>query len=110
MGARGSKLRNKHHAATVVTPKPNGAASSPFFQLLPAELRRRILIDAFGGRTLHPQPPSCVCRSIHLQYRTANPAADDWCIAGFASDSLNILKDPTWMVGVMGWLRCCRQA
>lgn len=104
MGAHGSKPRNKHHA-----PKPNGAASSPFFQLLPAELRRRILIDAFGGRTLHPQPPSCVCRSIHLKYRTANPAADDWCIAIFGEDSAN-LKDTTWMVGVMGWLLCCRQA
>ena len=34
-------------------PSPDATAESAFFQKLPAELRRRVLIAAFGARTVH---------------------------------------------------------
>ncbi len=106
MGAPCSKPRTRPDAPAA--PKPNGAADSPFFAL-PPELRRAVLIAAFGGRTLHPQQPSCVCRSLHLKYPTANPAADDWCVPRMQRDPVG-LREKTWIIGAMGWLQACRQA
>ena len=34
---------------------------------------------------------------------------EDWCQPSFERYPEQ-LKDKTWMIGVMGWLRCCRQA
>ncbi|KAF2152455.1 hypothetical protein K461DRAFT_147177 [Myriangium duriaei CBS 260.36] len=52
---------NDAHQRLVVTPTPltldlraqDAVAESPFFQRLPDEIRRMILIEAFGGRTMH---------------------------------------------------------
>lgn len=38
---------------TATTSDATATAESSFFQLLPSELRRRVLIEAFGARTLH---------------------------------------------------------
>ncbi len=48
---------------------------------------------------------------LHPQFRVSwvSPAAENWCLPGF-EDYPARLEDKTWMIGVMGWLRCCRQA
>jgi hypothetical protein len=49
---------------TVRLQRPSTAATadSAFFQMIPPELRRLVLVHAFGDRTLHVVPPACVCR------------------------------------------------
>ena len=109
MGAHPSTPSNKHHDPTA-PPKPDGTANSAFFQVLPAELRRRVLIASFGGRTLHPQQPSCVCLSRDVEVlRSSSPAAEDSGRCGELYPALLRDKSKPWVIGVMGWLLCCRQ-
>jgi hypothetical protein len=97
-------------------PSPAATAGSAFFRVLPPELRRAILIRAFGDRTLHVQPAACVCRRRSSAYRNAwgeySPGTD-CCTREYArcfqQKTGKKQKEP-WMIGVMGWLRCCRQA
>ena len=103
MGASSSK-RSRSRG-----PPTNGAANSPFFQRLPPELRRRILIDAFGGRTLHLQfyrCPPCVCR----RSEDTSPAVDRCQRTRGNLPPRGKAEGRGWLIGAMGWLRSCRLA
>ncbi len=90
-------------------PPTNGAANSPLFECLPPELRRRILIDAFGGRTLHlqsPWHPPCVCR----RSENTSPAVDNCQRDRGNVHARGKAEGPGWLIGAMGWLLSCRLA
>lgn len=99
----------------------SATASCAFFIVLPPELRRQILVAAFGGQKVHlqsissmyhasdvfkpPRPPAqkrlggCVCHRIE-----ANSAANDNCMRYPVNHRL-------WRpIGALGWLLSCHQA
>ncbi|KAK2736875.1 hypothetical protein FQN55_001370 [Onygenales sp. PD_40] len=45
--------KSRARPLSAIPPKPNATVKSRFFQLLPAEIRRRILIEAFGELPMH---------------------------------------------------------
>lgn len=56
----------------------DGAADSAFFLRLPLEIRRLILVEAFGDRTLHveysdPPPTSSIAAVLLAPFRRARP-------------------------------------
>ena len=102
MGARCSKISRRRR------PGSDGTANSTFFQRVPPELRRRILIDAFGGRTLHVQQPACECRRHEWGPEDTNPATDR-CLRA-RREFASLRKGNQWVIGAMGWLQSCRLA
>jgi len=119
MGAHLSKCKRSKRRPNPKNP-PNtvsATASSAFFQTLPPELRRRILIAAFGGGTLHvgPHPAMACCRRGSLTFPDLSrpdlcpdksPARDD-CRATYPWP---LGQGGQWVIGAWGWLRVCRQA
>lgn len=98
-------------------------ASSAFFTKLHPELRRQILENAFGYRTVHiqsqrpltvwrgrrgrrdkaPERLGCVCRRL-VESSYENPGTDHCLHGQWPSET-----ERTW-IGVLGWLGSCRQA
>jgi hypothetical protein len=128
MGAQSSKSSNpfrRRPAAnksedatwTVRLQRPSTAATadSAFFQMLPPELRRLVLIHAFGNRTLHVQFPACVCQRLTAGYEDIwdeDSPGIDGCTREYSDTFRKKTKErrARWMISAMGWLRCCRQA
>ncbi|KAK0612202.1 hypothetical protein B0T14DRAFT_572020 [Immersiella caudata] len=115
---------------TITIAAKNGTANSRFYQMLPPEIRRRILIEAFGGRTLHIQrcgpdseapdaPPPCdqfhvLWKQCHRVKGTAPSLrhcvgydwdADVWV---FHPTRSSLKRDPSYLRGARGWLLSCR--
>ena len=107
----GAHLNKRKRSKRRTNPNPlntiSATASSAFFQTLPPELRRRILIAAFGGGTLHvgPHPAMACCRRGSLTSPDLSPARDD-CRAIYPA----LGQGGQWVIGAWGWLRVCRQA
>lgn len=95
-------------------------ANSAFFTKLHPELRRQILEDTFGHRTIHiqsqrpltvwlgrcgrvPERLGCVCRRLG-ESSYENPGTDHCLHGHWPSET-----EETW-IGVLGWLRSCRRA
>jgi len=119
MGTKCSKPRRLAPASpldpTTLHPSSHSTANSAFFQKLPAELRKIILAEAFGNRTLHIQNRRfvCICRRPEV--------GDDGIYTGPSHDrclrlcekrgkSEQQLEDYAVVVGAVGWLRSCRLA
>ncbi len=89
------------------TTSMNATANSAIFNTLPPELRRHILIHAFGGRKIHVyQSSAFVCH-----YR--RPEADDF--VNPTTDNCLHSSDPRLnggrqALGAEGWLMSCRLA
>lgn len=152
-----SSLTLPPHRAHNLEAPPPPSSHSPFFQRLPGDLRRLILLEAFGDRILHidlqhcyaPQPvhepfrltscyryyycrrppawrwAGCVChrdpewrvRGQRQAFGGANSVSEprkDGCLVGLlycqACQHWAGSKPGKCRVGVMGWLRSCRQA
>ncbi|KAB5570000.1 hypothetical protein GE09DRAFT_1101339 [Coniochaeta sp. 2T2.1] len=105
-----SNKSNLQHVMAVtissIDPDTKPASSCAFFEVLPPELRRHILIHAFGNRTLHVRQLGTVCRRLELQPAGVNPASDD-CVREY--HSLRMLKSD-WNIGALSWLLTCRLA
>lgn len=119
----------------VLTPTPSAqdlqsqhaVADSIFFQRLPAELRRMILIEAFGGRTIHVElewdrewrwlaivchrDASRVARSDHTKRLISEPWMDT-CLEYGSGGCRNFSGESrlNCKIGCIGWLTACRQA
>ncbi|KAL2020082.1 hypothetical protein VTK56DRAFT_8886 [Thermocarpiscus australiensis] len=104
---RAAKSNSKDLTILHIPKRPSAAATedSAFFQMLPPELRRHVLMHAFGDRTLHIQLPACVC----LRPDDCSPAIDG-CTRNYSWEKKEWKKEEPWVIGVMGWLRCCHQA
>ena len=144
MGSKASKITNKagtkslRHRKNASAPEhdpsvefgppvPAATAASAFFQRLPPELRRRVLIAAFGARTVHVEKgdpaagrPSgkrlgvgCECMRRPDEDYGQNATAD-WCMcrAKWTHGDIEHRRRAGWgpgaPLGVMGWLLACR--
>ena len=89
------------------TAPASATANSALFNTLPPELRRLILIDAFGGRRMH------VYQSFAFVCHTHRPESDDY-INPTTDDCLGrgplLLRGGEHALGAAGWLLSCRQS
>jgi hypothetical protein len=115
--------------------KTHATTPNSFFQVLPPEIRRQILIEAFGNQRLHirldrdkPGPqkrrnkqqicekwlwgsPRCHRNALTLPFLIFPHAWDDYCLDGRSCEEINHSKRPCeHVLGAMGWLLTSRQA
>jgi hypothetical protein len=114
-----------HQQSANPASEPDGAASSPLFALVPPEIRRQILVTAFGGRTIHlseiwtearlnfcgnhRQIHGFFCSLERYASSSVSPYSPSYA-ASHAPHSYACAATEHNNMGATGWLRACRRA